>query len=138
MLVIKENINISSSIYRFKGLNSVIEAFEQPMSLFGDYIKQREGKDIIESDKGFATYSVVKDGIYIEDIFVSADHRHSGEAARMADQIADIAREKGLKRLYGSVSPSANNSTASLKVLLAYGFKLNSSTNNFIWMEKDL
>lgn len=108
------------------------------MSLFGDYIKQRENKDIVESDKGFATYSVVKDGIYIEDIFVSADHRHSGEAAKMADKIADIAREKGLNKLFGSVSPSALGSTTSLKVLLAYGFELNSSTNNFIWLEKKL
>lgn len=106
------------------------------MSLFGNYIKQRENKDIIESDKGFATYSIVKDGIYIEDIYIENDHRHQGEAARMADQIADIAREKGLTKLFGSISPSANGSTDSLKVLLAYGFKLNSSTNNFIWLEK--
>lgn len=108
------------------------------MSLFGDYIKQRENKDIIETDKGFATYSVVKDGIYIEDIFVSSDYRHSHEAARMADQIAIIAKEKGLNKLFGSISPTANHSTSSLKVLLAYGFQLDSATNNFILLKKDI
>jgi len=108
------------------------------MSLYADYIKQREGKEIVETDIGFATYTIVKDGMYIEDIFVSSDHRHSGEAARMADQIADIAREKGLKKLFGSVVPTANHSTTSLKVLIAYGFRLSSSTNNFILLEKDL
>ena|ERR1700722_12992962 len=108
------------------------------MSLFSDYIQEREGKGLIETDKGFATYSFVKDGAYIEDIFVHKDHRHSGEAAQMADQIAILAKEKGLTKLFGSISPSANNSTISLKVLLAYGFQLNSSTNNFIWLEKDI
>jgi len=108
------------------------------MSLFANYIKQRENKDILETEVGFATYSVVKDGIYIEDIFVEESHRHTGEAAKMADQIANIARDKGLHKLFGSISPSGNHSTEGLKVLLAYGFKLNSSTNNFIWLEKEI
>ena len=108
------------------------------MSLYGDYIKERENKSIVESDVGFATYSVAKDGIYIEDIYVRPEYRKGHIAADMADQIAVIAREKGLHKLYGSVCPSANGSTASLKVLLAYGFKLNSSTNNFIMLEKEI
>lgn len=108
------------------------------MSLFANYIKQRENKDIVETDVGFATFSTVKDGIYIEDIFVQESHRHTGEAARMADKIALIAKEKGFHKLFGSISPSGNHSTEGLKVLLAYGFKLNSSTNNFIWLEKEI
>lgn len=108
------------------------------MSLFSDYNKELLDKDILETDKGFATYSEVEDGIWIENIFVSKEHRKTAEASRMADQIAEIAKERGLTKLFGSVTPSANQSTASLKVLLAYGFKLNSSTNNFIWLEKRL
>lgn len=57
-------------------------------------------------------------------------------ASQIADKIVTIAQAKGLKKLFGSVSPSANNSTISLKVLLAYGFQLSSSSNNFILMEK--
>lgn len=94
------------------------------MSLFASYIQERLGKHIVESDKGFATYSFVATGVYIEDLYVCPDERHSGEASRMADQIAAIAKAKGLNRMYGTIKPSANHSTSSLKVLLAYGFQL--------------
>jgi ribosomal protein S18 acetylase RimI-like enzyme len=108
------------------------------MSLFGQYIQEREDKCIIESDIGFATYSFSDAGVYIQDIYVHPEHRKSGEASRLANEIAVIAKEKGLTKMYGSVVPSANNSTDSLKVLLAYGFKLDSSSNNFIVMVKGI
>lgn len=106
------------------------------MSLYAAYIKEREGKEIIETDKGFLTFSIMKDGIYIEDVFTSPDHRHSGESLQLVSQVSEIAKERGLTKLFCSVIPTANNSTLSLKVVLAHGFKLNSSTNNFIWLEK--
>ena len=107
-------------------------------SLHAQYIQEREGKHILEEENGFATYSFLKDGVYIEDIFVSPDHRHSHLAASIADRIANIAKEKGFNRMYGSVVPSANHSTSSLKVLIAYGMQLDSATNNFILMKKDI
>lgn len=108
------------------------------MSLFGEYIQERENKGIIESETGFATYKFLNDGVYIEDIYVKPEARKSGEATRLADMICDIAKEKGMTKVFGSVSPSAIGSTASLKVLLAYGFRLDSCTNNFIWLVKEL
>lgn len=107
-------------------------------SLFAQYIKERGGKEIIESDKGFATYYYVNNGCYIEDIFVKEEHRKSGEASRLADQISEIARSKDCRYLYGTVCPSANGATSSLKVLLAYGFSLDNSINNLIVLKKDL
>ena len=107
-------------------------------SLYAAYVKERENKDIIESDKGFATYIFMEDGVYIEDIYVHPEYRKTDIASAMADEIAHIARGKGLKKLYGSVVPTARNSTASLKVLLAYGFTLQNSSNNFIWFSKDI
>jgi len=107
-------------------------------SLYGQYIKERLNKDIIETENGFATYYFLNDSCYIENIYVTEDARKSKEATRLADQIAEIAKEKGFKKLCGSVVPSAKGSTESLKVLLAYGFKLDSSVNNFILMVKEL
>lgn len=109
------------------------------MSLYAQYIKERENKEIIESEQGFATYSINKDNsCYIQDIYVHPDHRHDHVASKFADQIVDIVKKKGVHTLYGSVSPTANNSTISLKVLLAYGFELDSSTNNFILVRKEI
>lgn len=108
------------------------------MSLFRDYILERGGKEIIESEKGFATYYYINDGCYIEEIFVKPEFRKSGEASKLANEISEIAKSKGCSNLYGTVCPSANGSTNSLKVLLAYGFKLDSSINNLIVMKKEL
>lgn len=110
---------------------------EKP-SLFGLYIKERLNKNIIEDDNGFCTYIFLQDGVYLEDIYVHPDHRQSGKASELADRIAEIAKEKGLKKMYGSVVPNAKFSTESLKVLLAYGFRLKSSEQNVIYFEKDL
>lgn len=106
------------------------------MSLYAEYIKEREGKHIIESDKGFATFIFNKDSCYIEDIFVVPMFRHEHVASQMADKIVELAKAKGLTKVFGSVVPTANHSTDSLKVLISYGFTLNSSSNNFILMEK--
>jgi ribosomal protein S18 acetylase RimI-like enzyme len=107
-------------------------------SLYAQYIKEREGKETIETDKGFATYTYVPEGCYIQDIYVHPDHRKEHVCFNLADQIVEIAKEKGCKKLFGTVCPSANGSTTSLKVLLAYGFKLESSGNNLIVMVKEI
>lgn len=108
------------------------------MSLFGQYIKEREGKEIVEDDTGFATYFYINEGVYIQDIYVHPDHRHTGAASKLADQIAAIAKAKGNTKMYGSIMPTAKNSTASLKALLAYGFSLESAHNNAIVMVKGI
>lgn len=107
-------------------------------SLFAQYIKERTKKEILESDIGFATYEFLQDGVYIEDIFVLPEHRQEGSASRLADIIAGIAKSKGFHKLYGTVAPQAKTSTDSLKVLLAYGFKLTKCEPNLIVMEKEI
>lgn len=108
------------------------------MSLFADYIKELHNKEIIEDNRGFATYFFIEQGVYIEDIFVKPEHRHEGVASVYADQIAKIAKEKGISKMFGSVVASRHSSTSSLKVLLSYGFRLESAHNNTIIMVKDI
>ena len=102
------------------------------------YIKEREGKEIIEDSKGFATFTINEDNCYIVDIFVKEEYRQENIASKYADEITMIAKENGCKYLTGSVCPKAHGSDTSLKVLLAYGFKLESSVNNFIYFRKEI
>lgn len=108
------------------------------MSLYGEYIRERLGKEIVEEQWGFATFSFVDDGCYIEDIYVSPDFREQGNAAHLADRIAVIAKGRGCKYLFGSVVPSANCATRSIKVLLAYGFNVTGAKENFIIFRKEI
>lgn len=108
------------------------------MSLFAEYLEEFGSKQIIEDEHGFATFYKFNDGLYIEDIFVKKESRDKGCASRYADKIAHLAMEQDLKKLYGSVKPSAKGSTTSLRVLLAYGFKLHSSANDAVIFVKEL
>ena len=102
------------------------------------YIKEREGKEIVESEKGFATYYYLNDGCYVQDIFVKNEFRKQNVAKEMLDEISNIAKSQGYNKLYGSVVPSTKGSTLSLKLSLEYGFQLDSSINNFIVLTKDI
>lgn len=113
------------------------------MSHYGEYIKERLGKLIIESDKGFASYYFTQhpkygDVVYVEDIFVAREFRRTKAGTEMADFICDAAKGRGVKVLLGSVNPLANGSTESMKALFAYGMKLDCIHNDLVYLVKDL
>lgn len=107
------------------------------MSLYKDYIKEREDKEIIESDEGFATYKIFNNGeCYLQDIYVIPEQRKSGLATQMADQVVEIAKENGCHTLVGSVCVDANHSTRNLKVFLSYGMQIHKVVGNMIFLSK--
>ncbi len=110
------------------------------MSLYGQYILERTTDKIVESPSGFATYRYINDGksVYIIDIFTVPESRKKGDAAALADIIAEEAKAKGCSEMLGTVCPSAKGSTISMKVLLAYGFELQSAVNDGIVLRKEL
>lgn len=108
------------------------------LSNYGKYLFEREGAEIVEDNNGFATFKVTGDVCYIMDIYVVPEKRKFNVAGGYADQISDIAKLRGCKRLLGTVSPAAKGSTTSLKVLLGYGFTLDSSDSNMIYFFKEL
>ena len=110
------------------------------MSLYGDYILEHRGDEIVELESGFATYRYLNDGktVYIVDIYVTPESRRLRGACLIADSIVERAKAKGAVELLGTVVPSAKNATVSLKVLLGYGMKLQSSSNDLIVFRKDI
>lgn len=108
-------------------------------SLYGMYIAEREGKEIIESEKGFATYKIFNNGeCYLQDLYVVPEFRKAHIATEMTDQVVAIARERGCNRLVGSVCFDAANPTANMNVFLKYGMQLASIHGNMIFLSKDI
>jgi ribosomal protein S18 acetylase RimI-like enzyme len=109
-------------------------------SLYAQYLKEKTNDQILETEKGFATYRYL-DGdksVYIVDIYVLPEFRKSHAASNLADQIVVEAKQRGAKELLGSVVPSTKGSTQSLKVLLGYGMSLKSSAQDFIVFTKGI
>jgi hypothetical protein len=109
------------------------------MSLYAQYAKELLNRSVIETDEGFITYQYPDNNtVYIENLYIIPTARKSYAASSLANRVSEEAKAKGCNKMLGSVVPSANNSTDSVKVLLAYGFKLDSATNDFILFSKSL
>lgn len=109
------------------------------MSLYSQYISERSNEGIIESDRGFVSFRRVDEKtMYMVDMYVVPEHRQLSNAKKMADIVADLAKSDGCTRLLSSVVPSTNNATASIKLHLAYGMSLLSSSDDLIMFGKDL
>lgn len=108
------------------------------MSLYGDYILEREGRETIESENGFVTFKIYGIECLIQDMYVKPEFRKSGVANKMANKLTEIARDRGCKFLSASVSPNTTDSTTSLKAILSYGFKLAKIDSQLIWFTKEL
>ncbi len=94
------------------------------MSHYADYMAEREGISVLETESGFASYRIDGEKCWILDIYVAPEYRKSYAASSMADAVTSIAREQGCTLLVGSVAPDTNGATTSLRVLLGYGFDL--------------
>lgn len=111
--------------------------------MYCDYLKELQGRSSIQHKNGFATYQFEQDPegnkyCYICDIYVVPEARKSNLCSDLADTIAVIAKENDCQYLIGTVVPSFNNATISLKVLLGCGFKLESSKENLILFTKEI
>jgi GNAT superfamily N-acetyltransferase len=110
------------------------------LSLYADYLNERLGKKLIETKHGFAVYQIFHTSgeCYFEDVYIEPESRGKGYAREFLNEIHRIAKNEGCEFITGSVRPSANGSTDSLKVLLAGGFRLYSSGVDAIFFRKEI
>jgi GNAT superfamily N-acetyltransferase len=108
------------------------------MSLWADYIREREGKEIIETDEGFVTYEISGESLYLVDMYVRPELRKTGVAKAFAEEITRIAKKQGCKRLLTTVATNAAGVTISLKVILSYGFEFMQVAPGLLWFKKEI
>lgn len=107
-------------------------------SLYAQYMKELDGTEFIEHDWGFVSYRVEQNHIYIEDVFVVESERGNNKWEKLWEDIENVARSKGFKRITGSVVPSRANSTWMTKFMFKLGFKIYSSDINIIYFVKEI
>lgn len=109
------------------------------MSLYADYLKERQGIETVEHEFGFATYKRIDaETVYLQDIFVVKEHRRNGVASELSAKIAEIAKASGAKKLIGSVDITAHGVTESMKAILGDGFRFSHAQGNGIYFVKML
>lgn len=108
-------------------------------SSYAEYLTERTGDHILESEKGFITWRYIgTTQVYIIDIFVKKKFRKENVATMLADYVCSIARNIGCSEALGTVVPSTKGSNESLRVLWGYGMKLHSADKDLIIMKKEI
>ncbi len=108
-------------------------------SLYARYLEERTNDQILEIPEGFATYRYLNDKqVYLIDLFILPEFRNKGVASLLANTICEKARVKGCTEFLGTVVPSCKNATDSIRVLIAYGMVVSSSSDNLIVFKKGI
>lgn len=113
------------------------------MSLYAEYLKHNGLKSIVENEWGFATYSPYKDGIYLDDIYVQPGVRNGGLARDFHDQVVQITKNLGFKKIYGSVVPAVNpksstNPTKMVKWMFSQGYTIDECLPGVLVLVKEI
>jgi Acetyltransferase (GNAT) family len=106
--------------------------------MYAEYLKEREGKNVLENEHGFVVFKYFDEFTYIIDIYVKPEMRKSHVASVLANEVCAISKALGKKQILGSVDVRANGATDSLKVLLAYGMHVDSIDGQVIYFKKDI
>ena len=109
------------------------------MSLWADYKKERDGKDVIEWKDGFAAFKINSDKTcWLSDIYVKPECRQDGVGRKLSDAVGKIAKDMGCNTLLGTVDIFDSLATESMKAQFGVGFKLLRIDGNLIVLSKEL
>lgn len=110
------------------------------MELYAQYIKEREGRDVIVKRWGFISYLIdaANSVCDIDSIFIVAEFRRDKAGSTLADEVVEIAKARGCTILQGYNDPETEGSTISMKAMLAYGFKLSHLQGRLIVLRKEI
>lgn len=108
------------------------------MSLYAEYLKEREDKHVIENDFGFATYSINKEEIYLQDIYIKPEYRLQGMGKDFLRYVENEGLSHGCKFITGSVDTKLKSCTDSAKAILSCGFKVAGLRGDLIIFYKEL
>lgn len=93
-------------------------------SLYSQYVKEREGLEVLENSKSFAVYCVHRDNMFIKDFFVKKEFRQQGIGSDLLKKLFKIALDSDLKSVICQVDLKANGANHSLCKLLNRGFEV--------------
>lgn len=109
------------------------------LSLYAQYVLEREGKYTVETDEYFATYKINNTDCYIQDVFVTKIARGRGVSSMLVSNIENTAKEQfNCTRVIGTIDLNDKNASVNMQVWLKYGFKLHSTNGNVIYLSKDI
>lgn len=108
------------------------------MSLYAEYIKEREGKEYVETEFGFFVYEIYKPYIYLSDVYIKPEMRKLGKCKEVVELVRQIGIENNCDKILTTYCIDDPNKERSRKVIELCGFTYLKTNNTMIWFEKDI
>lgn len=92
------------------------------MSLYSEYVMEREGYNCIEEEDYFYTYKKIGEALYLRDMYVRLESRRKGKAREIVTDIENKAKELNCNRVITTVDKETNNWEVNKKGIMSAGF----------------
>ncbi len=100
-------------------------------TLYAEYIKERQGINIIEDEYGFITWQPRKDECFIVDMYVRPDYRKQKCGQRLLSRLVNEVKNSA-KVMTANIWLWDPNCNGTLQASLASGFTLGGTGDGFI------
>jgi hypothetical protein len=108
------------------------------MSLYAEYIKEREGYLTIEEETFFVTFKKIEDALYVRDIYIVPEHRSKKMSVEIGKLTETIAKQMECKALLGSVDKGTYNWERNKEIMIKFGYNQVSEDGDYIQFQKEL
>ena len=111
------------------------------MELYAEYVRERLDHEIIEDESGFIEFRINEDKTcFVQDIYVRPKYRKlgSGRAKKLADQVRDLAKERGCNTLTANVDILTKGHNEALLFHLRYGMRVQRLCGSLIVTAKEI
>lgn len=107
-------------------------------SLYARYIKEREGKSIIENEDSFVSYKINGPEVYLSDIFISEESRTLSRFRALINQVAEIGKANECDIITANIHLADPNANKTLKVSMHVGFKVKDANGGILLLVKKI
>jgi len=108
------------------------------MSLYAEYIRERESLEIIEHEDGFVTYKIVGKECFLADMYVRPHQRGNSLFKRLIYELCKIARANKCDHISTNIHTLDVNCSRAIKAALKVDFSIINANNGTILLVKKL
>ena len=114
------------------------EQSEPSLKLYADYIKEVRGHELLSTPLGFVSYHIDGEHLHIIDVYVRPEDRASGIGFGLCEEVVEIARASGCRKILGQVDCFSLVGEQSLSAFIKMGMKILKADQDVIWLIREI
>lgn len=108
------------------------------MSLYAEYIKEREGSEIIEVKDAFVSYKIIGKECFLADMYIRPHMRGSNLFRQLINSLSAVAKGAGCDHISTNIHTLDANCSRNVKAALKVDFSIINANNGVMLLVKKL